>query len=343
MNNSLNIKDYLNQVLNEKDAYSPLKSDDINTAEYRFTTLPTIAKDNSLPDNKDQIIDHLDRNLLTPQYNYSYIVLDIKYTNFVDNNAQYTITELVFPLLETLPPITSDNSINVKYPIINVIGFKIHPFKIPIYYKKYASDSGIALTSPVLSPPSQRLFINIKEFSDVYKTPENVIDTRLLCDCQYINTTIDGTNKPMMTYVTPAGSDFMYLKGKITQLNSLSITLNDLNTDMTFLSPFPPTGRLIKGNPTRIAFTREHHLVSGQYIVLTEFTYSDTYDATIYQELIRPQGFPITVTDEFNITFAYDSSSLYMGGGFRTIDQLYVPSRELKIPITIISLKAIVA
>lgn len=276
-----------------------------------------------------EIVKRLDEDLLKPQYTEYYVQLD---TAYLDYNTNELITEIKFPLALTGNPQDYRNTILLKNKISNIIKMKILPFQIGQYYVRNSFNN----IKTVISPLSQMILCSINSIVETYYKVYDSSSYTLLLNCQYKDDTFDGTNGSYMTKIIPTDNEPFIFRFPINSLDDITITLNDQINPIGFLNPYV-NGTLTPGATTTITFSDKHYLSTGHIILLTT---AITENDTINIELLDPNGFIVTVTGEYTITIAYDTSTLI--NPTYSID-LFIPNRRAIIPIILYQLRQEVA
>jgi len=164
----------------------------------------------------------------------------------------------------------SQGDILIKKPLSNITRIRIMPFRIPHYtlYAPSYNRSPITITTDdffvgdylnVKTPATRTIGIEIEEIVDkikssinidtgtttVYNPPNysnipngyKIIKNCILADCEYENTTYDGTFNCMTTKVTPRNDGYIEFKSSIDKLDTITISLNDTISNLFLPSP----------------------------------------------------------------------------------------------------------
>lgn len=310
-----------------------------NMQEYMLSELKTPdgrEKNMKVPDREEfakMISSRLDRNLLLPQFGTQYVALDSYFANYNGAAARY----LNFPMAANNNA-ANNFTINLKYPIENVIRVEIQNFTLPQYIIGISSASAASTVAAAAgfqkSPPAQLINITMRELVETTKTSP-IFNYNFLCRCEWSESKYDGTNSVNLSKITPINA-VQTFKFPLKYLTNLTVQFNDMLHEMWMPNPIIYSDLVIYANPTVITISNGVNVSATEIVYISDFK----TDTPALDNLINSAtGYMATFITENTLSINLDTSA-YIGASqpVRTFS-ISIPSRRIVIPMVIIQLR----
>jgi hypothetical protein len=310
-----------------------------NMQEYMLSELKTPdgrERNMRVPDREEfakMISSRLDRNLLLPQFGSQYIALDSYFSNYNGAAARY----LNFPMAANNNA-ANNYTINLKYPIENVIRVEIQNFTLPQYLVGVSSAGSAPSIAATVgfqkSPPAQLINITMRELVETTKTSP-IFNYNFLCRCEWSETKYDGINMVNLSKVTPINA-VQTFKFPLKYLTNVTVQFNDMFHDMWMPSPIILSDTLTYANPTIITLNGGVNVSSTELVYISDFK-SDNPALDILMN--SAAGYLATYINETTLSLALDTSAFAAASQPIHSFNISIPSRRIVIPMVITQLR----
>ena len=310
-----------------------------NMQEYMLSELKTPdgrEKNMRVPDREEfakMISSRLDRNLLLPQFGTQYVALDSYFGNYNGVAARY----LNFPMSANNNA-ANNYTINLKYPIENVIRVEIQNFTLPQYIIGITSASAAPAIAAAggfqKSPPAQLINITMRELVETTKTSP-VFNYNFLCRCEWSETKYDGTNLVNLSKVTPINA-VQTFKFPLKYLTNLTVQFNDMLHEMWMPNPIITSNAVTYAAPTVITINSGINISANEIVYISDFkTDTPALDALMN----AATGYIATFINETTFFIGLDTSAYAAALQPIQLFNVAIPSRRIVIPMVITQLR----